>query len=98
MHCAAPWVSPENHRQYPTGKTYPCYVSNTDFYILQKCIEDRITNRIPTEVDDYTDEFLVECFTMNLKLTVLLHDEVRPNFNRQGSHASGKTGKSLEFY
>ena len=42
-----------------------------------------MTNHMPAEGDDFTDEFLVECFSMNLRLTVLLHDEVRPNFNRE---------------
>lgn len=44
--------------------------------LLQKCIEGRMTNRIPTEGDDFTDDLLVECFTVYLKLLVLLHDDV----------------------
>lgn len=42
---------------------------------VRKCIEGRMTNRIPTEGDDFTDDLLVECFTVYLKLLVLLHDD-----------------------
>lgn len=34
-----------------------------------------MTNHISTEGDEFTDEFLVDCFTINLRLIVLLHDE-----------------------